>query len=762
MSLVRNIIPNILTNLVTDFIPSDGLGALFTLPSEFTALWNPDFNIYENGRTYSTDFDFDALKPTGTTYYATKTGNDTTGDGSVGNPYRTLQKAWDEGADIVMVGDGVWDRVDGFTAGFNPTRDFAIQAVNKGKAILTRAQPSLSWTQQGSPNTDVYTSTRSSVGRVLDLTATGRAGEFLKDGTTPVPIPLTKVANLAECQALAGSWYQSGSTVGIHTHNNRTPDSSVIVSLIENIWTANNDVTIWMDGIEGWGDSAARHELSANNTAIWAWRDCAARYVDASVQNGLIIQGVNETYSIRCDTTDIISGDGFNYKNTAGATNPPKGLEVDCKAIRCGKDTATNFNGSTAHDNCLVIRLNGDYSETFGPVIADVGDAKTVSLGVVSGDSLLTDNTGSDTAFQTGDDGLLINAVTWLKNCTANGANYARYAAGSGTIYDYGGFIDNTTLGDGGNAVIPYPAAPVITGVPTIAGTAQVGETLTATPASATGLPTPTRTWQWYRNTTAISGATSITYDVVEADVGFTLKVAQIDTNIAGVDSAESDPTATVTAVPSFDPNGADLVIWFDMTDTSTIVNDSGRATSITDKKSGEVLSQTGTNRPFTGSRTMGTNSRNVLDFQGGNYLNNATISIDQPSTVFFVFKGDRIGVSEFLSDSLGTGRQAVIRNTSNNNSYFAGASLAVTSTTDDTVMAVVVNGASSEIYINGSSVITGNVSTNNLRGLFLGSNNAAGLTFDGAIGQYRHYDRILTSDEIDDVYDYINTHFGF
>jgi hypothetical protein len=574
MSLVTGLTRNLLTGLVTDLIPSDGLGTLFTLPSEFTALWNPSFNIYEDGRTYSTDFDFDALKPTGTTYYATKTGNDTTGDGSVGNPYRTLAKCYTQGADIVMVGDGVWDRVDGFTANFNPNRDIAVVAINKGKAILTRAQPSLSWTQQGSPNTDVYTATRSSVGRVLDLTATGRAGEFLKDGTTPVPIPLTKVANLAECQALAGSWYQSGSTVGIHTHNNRTPDSSVIVSLIENIWTANSDVTIWMDGIEGWGDSAARHELSADNTAIWAWRDCAARYVDASVQNGLIIQGVNEIYSIRCDTTDIISGDGFNYKNTAGATNPPKGLEVDCKAIRCGKNTATNFNGSTAHENCLVIRLNGDYSETFGPVIADVGDAKTVSLGVVSGDSLLTNNTGSDTAFQTGDDGLLINAVTWLKNCTANGANYARYAAGSGTIYDYGGFIDNTTLGDGGNAVIPYPAIPVITGVPTIAGTAQVGETLTATPASATGLPTPTRTWQWYRDTTAISGATSITYDVVEADVGFTLKVAQIDTNIAGTDSAESDPTATVTAAPSvgFNPSiTSGLIVHLDPTDASFI-----------------------------------------------------------------------------------------------------------------------------------------------------------------------------------------------
>ena len=92
-------------------------------------------------------------------------------------------------------------------------------------------------------------------------------------------------------------------------------------------------------------------------------------------------------------------------------------------------------------------------------------------------------------------------------------------------------------------------AAPDITGVPTISGTTSVGQTLTATPASVSGNPTPSRTWQWERAGTPISGATSATYTLVSADVGATLTVVQTETNALGADSAESAATATISDV---------------------------------------------------------------------------------------------------------------------------------------------------------------------------------------------------------------------
>ena len=70
---------------------------------------------------------------------------------------------------------------------------------------------------------------------------------------------------------------------------------------------------------------------------------------------------------------------------------------------------------------------------------------------------------------------------------------------------------------------------------PVISGTAQVGQTLTA----STDFGTPAGvTYQWYRGATAIPGATSSNYIPVAADVGFVLAVAI---------TPESAPTSVVT-----------------------------------------------------------------------------------------------------------------------------------------------------------------------------------------------------------------------
>jgi hypothetical protein len=101
---------------------------------------------------------------------------------------------------------------------------------------------------------------------------------------------------------------------------------------------------------------------------------------------------------------------------------------------------------------------------------------------------------------------------------------------------------------------IVFESAPVITGVPTISGVAKVGQTLTATAASSSGVPTPTDSFQWQRSdngTTGwadISGATNTTYTAVTADENKYLRVVQTSTNVAGSDSANSASTAQVAA----------------------------------------------------------------------------------------------------------------------------------------------------------------------------------------------------------------------
>ena len=82
----------------------------------------------------------------------------------------------------------------------------------------------------------------------------------------------------------------------------------------------------------------------------------------------------------------------------------------------------------------------------------------------------------------------------------------------------------------------PQPNSPA-TGAPTITGTAQVGEALTADTsgiADADGLENVSFSYEWLADDTAIQGATNSTYTLADADEGKTIKVRVSFTDDAG------------------------------------------------------------------------------------------------------------------------------------------------------------------------------------------------------------------------------------
>ena len=119
---------------------------------------------------------------------------------------------------------------------------------------------------------------------------------------------------------------------------------------------------------------------------------------------------------------------------------------------------------------------------------------------------------------------------------------------------------DGKILSNRPKMTIPGPApvnAPVnapATGAPSISGTAQVGKTLTASTsgiADSDGLTNAVFSYQWVANDgtadTDISGATSVTYTLVAADEGKTVKVRVSFTDDGG--NGESLISAATTAV---------------------------------------------------------------------------------------------------------------------------------------------------------------------------------------------------------------------
>jgi hypothetical protein len=109
--------------------------------------------------------------------------------------------------------------------------------------------------------------------------------------------------------------------------------------------------------------------------------------------------------------------------------------------------------------------------------------------------------------------------------------------------------------------------APANTAAPTISGTPQVTQALTATPGTWSSDTTPTYTYQWQQcdasgnSCSAIAGVTTTTYTVRSTDLAKTLRVVVTATNPSGSSSATSNQTAAVTPAVGKTPTGLTSVL---------------------------------------------------------------------------------------------------------------------------------------------------------------------------------------------------------
>jgi hypothetical protein len=130
--------------------------------------------------------------------------------------------------------------------------------------------------------------------------------------------------------------------------------------------------------------------------------------------------------------------------------------------------------------------------------------------------------------------------------------------------------------GQAASTVVPANTAP-----PTISGELKVGSTLTATNGTWTGTAPITFTYQWQRcdenggSCAAISGATTNTYVLKQADGGSTLRVAVTATNADGPTTATSVPTAVVgTTANTGCPTGTGAIAIADLSPPARLAID--------------------------------------------------------------------------------------------------------------------------------------------------------------------------------------------
>ena len=148
--------------------------------------------------------------------------------------------------------------------------------------------------------------------------------------------------------------------------------------------------------------------------------------------------------------------------------------------------------------------------------------------------------------------------------CDKNGASCAAIGGATSATYvvqnaDNGNTIRVTVTASNADGTAQAASAPTVlvgapanTPVPTISGTTTAGSTLTAANGSWVGASPLTFTYVWSRcddkgnGCATISGATSSTYVLQNADTGSTVKVTVTGTNTNGTDIASSVPTALI------------------------------------------------------------------------------------------------------------------------------------------------------------------------------------------------------------------------
>ena len=220
--------------------------------------------------------------------------------------------------------------------------------------------------------------------------------------------------------------------------------------------------------------------------------------------------------------------------------------------------------------------------------------APIISGTIQVGETLTADTSGIEDA-----DGLTSVSYShqWLADDAdisgATSSTYTLVEADEGLIIQvWVSFTDDagnyeTRTSDGTDAVAPKPNSPT-TGAPTISGTVQVGETLTADTsgiADADGLANAAFTYQWIAGGMDIAGETVAAYTLTEEDQGMAIQVWVTFTDDAGnEESLTSAATPAVAARPNNLATGAPTIsgtaqVGETLTvDTSGISDDDGLA----------------------------------------------------------------------------------------------------------------------------------------------------------------------------------------
>lgn len=317
--------------------------------------------------------------------------------------------------------------------------------------------------------------------------------------------------------------------------------------------TDTGSVYTWNLGIEGWAttDVPTASQLQGSKAG-------------AIAPAGQLAAVVKQDGSVLVWGDALTAGSGIDY----GQLTPPAGL-TGVTSVFFSADSEDLY--ALKSDGTLVAWGRDDDGRTDLPAVTtDTSDdvsVKDVASNGASAVALLSDGTLAAWGDQTGASGANEPPAALAgKEVDALSSNGDMYFAidSEGTVYEWG----QSGTADPAFAQLPENVDPAnITGLsinydyaiaiqatygyvskPTVAGTAKVGQTLTATHATFTAAPDEAPVGQWFADGSAIANATGTTYKLTAAEVGKKITYAETAKRGTETATATSDPTAAVAA----------------------------------------------------------------------------------------------------------------------------------------------------------------------------------------------------------------------
>ena len=225
----------------------------------------------------------------------------------------------------------------------------------------------------------------------------------------------------------------------------------------------------------------------------------------------------------------------------------------DGRGLSVGRAILVQGPPNSAASGAPTINGTAQVGETLTASTSGISDADglanaTFTYQWLADDADISSATGSSYTVAATDEGKVIKVTV---SFTDDAGNAETLTSAATTAVSPTGGSTNSLEGTNQEDVQENSAA---TGVPTINGTAQVGETLTALTSGisdADGLANATFTYQWLADDADIAGATASSYTLVAADAGKTIKVQVSFTDDEGnEESVTSAATAAVTQPP--------------------------------------------------------------------------------------------------------------------------------------------------------------------------------------------------------------------